>query len=108
MKKKLLIIGGGFAGFWSAMSAIRQSRAIEKEADLEITLVNPDNYLTIRPRLYEASLEGLRVELDTYLLPLGIKQIVGRADVIDPTGKKVTVFSQQGTRTLVYDYLGFW
>jgi NADH dehydrogenase len=105
MKKKLLIIGGGFAGFWSAMSAIRQSRAIQKEADLEITLVNPDNYLTIRPRLYEASLEGLRVQLDTYLLPLGVKQVVGRAEVIDPIGKKVTVFSQQGTRTLEYDYL---
>ncbi|MBB5644714.1 NADH dehydrogenase FAD-containing subunit [Pedobacter cryoconitis] len=25
MRKKLVIIGGGFAGFWSAMSAVRQS-----------------------------------------------------------------------------------
>ncbi|MEP6806573.1 MAG: hypothetical protein ABI892_18745 [Flavobacterium sp.] len=31
MKKELLIIGGGFAGFWSALSAIRQSRELKKK-----------------------------------------------------------------------------
>ena len=105
MKKKLLIIGGGFAGFWSGMSAVRQSRELNKENELDITLINPDNYLTIRPRLYEVSLTGLRVELDQYLLPLGINQVVGRADIIDPISRKVTVSTDQGTQNFGYDYL---
>lgn len=105
MKKKLLIIGGGFAGFWSAMSAIRQSRELKKEEELDITLINPDNYLTIRPRLYEVSLTGLRVALDQYLIPLGINQVIGKADVIDPKAKLVTVSTAQGTHQYEYDYL---
>lgn len=105
MKKQLLIIGGGFAGFWSALSAIRQSRELKKENELEVTLVNMDEYMTIRPRLYEVSLEGLRVELNKYFKPLGIKLIIGKAEIIDPEQKKVTVATESGSRLLSYDYL---
>lgn len=105
MNKKLIIIGGGFAGFWSAMSAVRQSRELKKDEELDITLINPDNYLTIRPRLYEVSLDGLRVELDKYLLPLGVNQVIGKADVIDPAAKLITVSTDQGIHKYEYDYL---
>lgn len=105
MKKQLLIIGGGFAGFWSALSAIRQSRELKKENELEVTLVNMDEYLTIRPRLYEVSLEGLRVELNKYFRPLNIKLIIGKAEIIDPDQKAVTVATESGSRILSYDYL---
>jgi NADH dehydrogenase len=105
MKKQLMIIGGGFAGFWSALSAIRQSRELQKAGELEITLVNTDNYFTIRPRLYEVSLEGLRVELDKYLKPLGIQQVMGKAELIDPEKQEVTVSTVHGVRSLKYDYL---
>lgn len=105
MKKQLLIIGGGFAGFWSALSAIRQSRELKKENELEVTLVNMDEYLTIRPRLYEVSLEGLRVELNKYFRPLNIKLIIGKAEIIDPEQKMVTVATESGSRLLSYDYL---
>ncbi|RKR11453.1 NADH dehydrogenase FAD-containing subunit [Flavobacterium sp. 90] len=105
MKKQLLIIGGGFAGFWSALSAIRQSRELQKENELEVTLVNMDEYLTIRPRLYEVSLEGLRVELKKYFKPLNIKFIIGKAEIIDPEQNLVTVATNHGSRILNYDYL---
>lgn len=105
MKKQLLIIGGGFAGFWSALSAIRQSRALNKEEELEITMVNLDHYLTIRPRLYEVSLDGLRVELEKYLKPLGVHLIIGKAEMINPQTRKVTVSTSYGTRDIDYDYL---
>lgn len=105
MKKELLIIGGGFAGFWSALSAIRQSRELKKENELEVTLVNMDEYLTIRPRLYEVSLEGLRVELNKYFKPLNIKLIIGKAEIINPEQKVVTVATESGSRILNYDYL---
>ncbi|MBF4517978.1 FAD-dependent oxidoreductase [Flavobacterium sp. ANB] len=105
MKKQLLIIGGGFAGFWSALSAIRQSRELQKEDEVEVTLVNTDEYLTIRPRLYEVSLEGLRVSLDKYFKPLNIKFIIGKAEIINPEQKLVTVLTDSGSRILNYDYL---
>jgi len=105
MKKQLLIIGGGFAGFWSALSAIRQSRELQKENELEVTLVNMDEYLTIRPRLYEVSLEGLRVELKKYFKPLNIKFIIGKAEIINPEENLVTVATNHGSRMLNYDYL---
>jgi NADH dehydrogenase len=105
MKKQLLIIGGGFAGFWSALSAIRQSRELKKEDEIEITVINMDEYLTIRPRLYEVSLEGLRVELNKYFKPLNIKLIVGKAEIINPDQKTITVATESGSRLLNYDYL---
>lgn len=105
MKKQLLIVGGGFAGFWSAISAIRQSRDLKKEDELEVTLINLDNYLTIRPRLYEVSLEGLRVELSKYFKPLGIELIIGKAEQIDPENRQVTVSTATGAIQFKYDYL---
>ncbi|WP_281232314.1 NAD(P)/FAD-dependent oxidoreductase [Flavobacterium gelatinilyticum] len=105
MKKQLLIIGGGFAGFWSALSAVRQSRELKKEGELEVTLVNMDEYMTIRPRLYEVSLEGLRVELNKYFKPLNIKLIIGKAEIINPEEKLVTVATDSGSRILTYDFL---
>lgn len=105
MKKQLLIIGGGFAGFWSALSAIRQSRELQKEEELEVTVLNMDEYMTIRPRLYEVSLEGLRVELTKYFNPLNIKFIIGKAEIINPDQNTVTVATNHGSRLLKYDYL---
>lgn len=105
MKKQLLIIGGGFAGFWSALSAIRQSRELKRENELEVTLINMDEYLTIRPRLYEVSLEGLRVELNKYFKPLNIKLIIGKAEIIEPEQKMVIIATESGSRVLSYDYL---
>jgi len=101
LKKRLLIIGGGFAGFWSAISAVRQSREIQKRGEVEITLVNPDNQVTIRQGLNE----GVRFELDKYLKPLGVHQIIGRAEDIKPEKNEVVVSIAQGHSILHYDYL---
>lgn len=105
MKKQLLIIGGGFAGFWSAISAVRESREIQKRGQVEITLVNPDNYVAIRPKPNELLSEGMHFELGKYLKPLGVHQVVGRAEVIDPEKNEVVVSTGEATRLLKYDYL---
>ena len=52
--KRLVIAGGGFAGFWSAMSAARHAMALGVRDRLKITLINRDEYLGLRPRFYEA------------------------------------------------------
>jgi NADH dehydrogenase len=101
LKKHLLIIGGGFAGFWSAISAVRQSREIRKRGEVEITLINPDNEVTIGQGLNE----GLRFELDKYLKPLGIGQIIGRAEVINQEESQVVVSMAEELNVLNYDYL---
>ena len=68
MADKILIIGGGFAGFWAAV-AVR--RVAGSRAD--VALVAPEPTLEIRPRLYEARPETLGVAL----LPLLRKIDVG-------------------------------
>jgi NADH:quinone reductase (non-electrogenic) len=105
LKKKLLIIGGGFAGFWSAISSIRQSRELQKRDELEVTLINPDNYVTIRPRLNELSIGTLQFDLDKYLRPLGIHLIFGRVETVYPAINAVVLSTRQGKETLHYDYL---
>ena len=88
--KHLVIIGGGFAGFWSAMSAVRQARELGKFEELEITLVTKDEYHSIRPRFYEGNLDGLRVPLKNYLDPLEINLVVDKVTKIDAENKAIT------------------
>jgi NADH dehydrogenase len=101
--KHLIIIGGGFAGFWSAISAIRQARALGKTEELKITLISKDEYHAIRPRFYESNLAGIRVPLRNYLSPLNIDLIVGEVSGIDAENRRVTL--KNTTEGIVYDSL---
>lgn len=97
----ILIIGGGFAGVWSAMAAGRLRHA--HGSDLTISLVSPSADLTIRPRLYQADPGMMRVSLDRVLGPIGVSRIPGTAVVVDPSGRAVTVADHAGTtRVLSY------
>jgi NADH:ubiquinone reductase (H+-translocating) len=62
MKKQIVIVGGGFAGFWAAAAARRAG-----ESNVDIWLVSPDPTLVMRPRLYEANPETLGVDLRPFL-----------------------------------------
>jgi NADH dehydrogenase len=102
----ILIIGGGFAGVWSALGASAARRQLRRTAtDLRITLVSPQPYLTIRPRLYESDPEGLRVRLDALLDFLGVELCVGKAVRIDAAARAVAVNTTRGQATLSYDRL---
>lgn len=105
MKKRLLIVGGGFAGFWSAISAIRQGKELGMAESLSVTLINTDDYLTIRPRLYETSLNGLRIKLKQHLNPLGVDVLIGKVEIIEPEINTALVSTAAGARSLSYDYL---
>tara|TARA_R110002051_G_scaffold314666_1_gene392004 strand:+ start:68100 stop:69368 length:1269 start_codon:yes stop_codon:yes gene_type:complete len=105
LKKELLIIGGGLAGFWSAISAIRQSREIKKRDMVNITLINPDNIVTIHPTLNHESLVGLSFEMDRYFVPLGVHQIFGRVLQIFPNANQVVIDVGNNHQVVNYDYL---
>jgi NADH:ubiquinone reductase (H+-translocating) len=83
---KVLVIGGGFAGFWAAVAARRVagSRAA-------VTLVSPEPRLEIRPRLYEARPETLAVDLLPLLRKVDVGFMRGAAVVLDTAAKTVTL-----------------
>lgn len=99
----LVIIGGGFAGFWSAMSAVRQGRELEKTDKLKITLISKDEYHGIRPRFYEGDLTGTRIPIRKYLESLKIDLIVAEVSKIDAENKRISLTN--GSGDIVYDTL---
>lgn len=104
MAKRIVIVGGGFAGLWSAASAAR-ARSIFgiPENELEIVLVAPDPYHIIRVRCYEADLEPSRVPLEEVLGPINVMRIEGRVTGVDPAARTVVV-AEGGANTLSLAY----
>ncbi|MGW0197565.1 NAD(P)/FAD-dependent oxidoreductase [Nonomuraea sp. NPDC003201] len=82
----VVIIGGGFAGVWSAAGAALARGA----ADLRITLVSPNEHLVLRPRLYEPEPDLAKVELGRVLGPIGVEHLRVSVSTID-TGRRVVV-----------------
>ncbi len=103
--KTLLIVGGGFAGVWAALGAAAARAGHGAAGRIGITLVSRDSWLTIRPRLYEAALDELRVPLDDVLAPIGADRVEGQAIGIDPVARTVAVTGAGGPRRLRYDQL---
>lgn len=99
----ILIIGGGFAGVWSAIAAVRLCR--QSGEDLAISLVTPGDDLVIRPRLYESDPGAMRVRLDRILDPIGVDRLYATATAIDPARRSVTVIDHGRNRELSYQRL---
>ncbi|WEF28941.1 hypothetical protein PYR66_04185 [Klebsiella aerogenes] len=75
MTTRILVIGAGFAGMWSALGAVR---LLEQEGydELEVALVAPDASLYVRPRLYEEFPEGLKAPLKDLFNTTGVRFIL--------------------------------
>lgn len=101
--KEILVVGGGFAGMLAALNAADE--AARHERDIGITVVSKDEYLTIRPRLYEKNPETLRASLRPSFDPVGISLVEGAAREIDTDARSVTVDTSGGEVTLGYDRL---
>jgi NADH:quinone reductase (non-electrogenic) len=82
----VVIIGGGFAGVWSAAGAA----LARGDADLRITLVAPNEQMVLRPRLYEPEPDLATVDLGRVLGPIGVEHLRATVSTID-TGRRVVV-----------------
>jgi len=102
--RNILIVGGGFAGMWAALTAARE---IDGRADdIKITLVSRDAFLTVRPRLYECFSEGLRAPLQPSIGPVDVELVLGDVRTIDTARQLVAVAANGGSETeLPYDRL---
>jgi NADH:ubiquinone reductase (H+-translocating) len=97
MTDNILVIGGGFAGFWAAVAARRVAGA-----RAGVTLVSREPMLEIRPRLYEARPETLAVAMPPLLHKVDVTFVRGEAIGLDTAGQTVTL---AGGDRLPYDRL---
>ncbi|KAK5989225.1 NADH dehydrogenase-like protein [Cladobotryum mycophilum] len=87
MQQRILVVGSGFAGMWSALSArrlISQSLKGSQEAvakNIEVAVIAPDERLVPRPRLYESNPSTV----DT------INTAQRQVEMVDPFGTRSTV-----------------
>ena len=104
--KQVLVLGGGFAGLWSAVVRARKLDELGVGADaVRVTLVNRDAFHSIRVRNYEADLTSVRVPLDDVLRPIGVLRVEGQVAEIDLAGQAVAMAIGSRVETLRYDRL---
>ncbi|WP_400071989.1 NAD(P)/FAD-dependent oxidoreductase [Zobellia russellii] len=98
-QKRLVIIGGGFAGISLAKKL--------SEIDLQIVLLDKHNYHTFQPLLYQVSTSGLEPDSIAYPIRKVLKHLenfhfrLANVERIDPEQK--LIFTDTGN--LDYDYL---
>ncbi|BBY28935.1 NAD(P)/FAD-dependent oxidoreductase [Mycolicibacterium sediminis] len=102
----ILVIGGGFAGVWSAAAAARVARDSGTDGHRpQVTLVSDSDDLVIRPRLYERDPGQMSVSLDRVLKPIGVERIRARVTGIDTETNEVIAEVDGEPTVLRYDRL---
>lgn len=108
MSSRIVIIGTGFAGLWSALSAKRLINLSDREDRIEVLVVAPEPSLILRPRLYEANAAGMTHHLGDLFESAGIKFREGKVETIDTEAHTVQVQSTSSTESatsISYDRL---
>lgn len=105
MKQQILIIGAGFGGMWTALSATRLFD-IHGHDEVEVTVLAPQAELRIRPRFYEPDAHQLFAPIGELLDAVGVTFIKGAAETIDVQQKQVVYTDAAGARQIrPYDKL---
>ncbi len=106
-KKRIVILGGGFAGLYAALEF---EKSMASDPGVEITLVNRENFFLFTPMLHEVAASDLDITHIVNPIRKPVKRVRffnGTVEAIDLTGKSVTVGHAEGRHqhTLAYDHL---
>ncbi|MFJ4195373.1 NAD(P)/FAD-dependent oxidoreductase [Pseudomonas sp. NPDC089534] len=88
MKQHILVIGAGFGGMWSALSATRLVDLHNRD-NIDVTVLAPQAELRVRPRFYEPNAHQLAAPLAELFEAVGVHFIKGAAHTIDAQAKTV-------------------
>lgn len=106
-QKRVLILGGGFAGLTVAMEL---EKLLGRDLEVEVTLINRDNFFLFTPMLHEVAASDL--DLTTIVNPVRkmlrrVHFFAGEVDRIDIGQKKVIVSHgfDHHRHTLSFDFL---
>lgn len=106
--QRILVLGAGFAGLWSAIGAARalDARGIGPDR-VEVTVVNATPWHSIRVRNYETDLSGTRLPLADLFEPIGVKLTVAEVTGLSIADRIVTCAAASESFRLGYDRLVF-
>ena len=105
MKQQILVIGAGFGGMWTALSATRLFDLHNHDA-VEVTVLAPQAELRVRPRFYEPNAHQLAAPIGELFEAVGVKFIKGAAETIDVEQKRVGYIDASGAKQVCsYDKL---
>jgi NADH dehydrogenase len=101
-----LVLGAGFAGLWAAIGAARKIDQIGPAAsEVEILVVDRNDYHNIRVRNYEVDLSDVTIPLADVLDPIGVNHMRAEVQAVDPSARHVAVETAVGQQCLTYDRL---
>lgn len=106
-KTKILILGGGFGGLYAALEL---EKTIAKDANVDITLINKENYILFTPMLHEVAASDLDITHIVNPIRKLLKRIRffhGNVESIDLLKKRVVAshVTEHHEHKLTYDYL---
>ena len=83
--KRIVILGGGFAGLWAALGAARKRAELGlSEQQLEITVIDRNPFHSIRVRNYEPDLTDTIIDFDEVLRPVDVNRIEAEVEGLEP------------------------
>lgn len=104
--KRIVVLGGGFAGLWSAIGAARklEEHGVGPDA-VRVTLIDQHDFHSIRVRNYEEDLDATIVPFSLVLDPIGVEHLRGVVTGVDTERRVVDVRTSAGVFTVRYDRL---
>jgi NADH:ubiquinone reductase (H+-translocating) len=106
-KKQIVILGSGFGGLYAALEF---EKALASRSDIEVTLVNRENFIVFTPMLHEVAASELDITHAVTPIRKLLKRVNffnGEVDYINLAAKRVTVShgNEPHPHILNYDYL---
>jgi NADH:ubiquinone reductase (H+-translocating) len=105
--KRVLILGGGFGGLYAALQL---EKTLARDMDVEVTLVNRENFFLFTPMLHEVAASDL--DMTHIVNPIRkllrrVRFFCGEVESIDLTEKRVVVSHgiERHEHEMEYDYL---